>query len=139
MDRKEFLTLIGFSTGGIILTSCLGACNQFQASPTVTPLVVDFTLNLSDPANSVLKNIGGYLINNGVIVAHATTGNYIAVAAACTHQGQNVQYITSSNSFYCFAHSSSFTNTGAVTGGPASANLQQMKTTLIGTSLRVQS
>ena len=139
MDRKEFLTLIGISTGGLVLASCMGACNQMGVSPTTTPLIVDFTLNLTDQANSTLKKKGGYLYSNGVIVAQTMAGGYIAVSAACTHQGQYVQYISSNNLFYCNAHSSSFSNTGAVTGGPAPSNLQQMKTTLIGTSLRVQS
>jgi len=139
MDRKEFLTLIGMTTGGLVLASCMGACNQNQVSPYSSPITVDFTLILTDPANAVLKNRGSYLITNGVIVAQTLTGTYIAVAAACTHQGQYVQYVSSSNSFYCNAHGSSFSNTGAVTGGPAPSNLQQMKTTLTGTSLRVQS
>jgi len=139
MDRKEFLTLIGISTGGLVLASCMGACNKMGVSPTTTPLVVDFTLKLTDVANSALKNKGGFVYSNGVIVAQTMAGTYIAVAAACTHEGQYVQYNGTNNIFYCNAHNSSFSNTGAVTGGPAPSNLQQMKTTLIGTSLRVQS
>jgi cytochrome b6-f complex iron-sulfur subunit len=139
MDRKEFLTLIGITSGGLVLASCMGACNQLNVSPTSAPLVVDFTLILTDPANSALKNKGGYLYSNGVIVAQTMAGAYIAVAEACTHQGQYVQYVGTNNIFYCNAHGSYFSNTGAVTGGPAPSNLQQMKTTLIGSSLRIQS
>jgi len=139
MDRKEFLTLIGMSTGRIVLASCLGACNQQSVTPAPSPLTVDFTLNLNDAANAPLKNKGGFIYNQGVIVAQTTSGIYIAVASTCTHQGQSVNFQSSNNGFICYAHGSTFSSTGAVTNGPATYPLQQMKTTLTGTMLRVQS
>lgn len=139
MDRKEFLSLIGISAGGLVLASCMGACNGQFVTPAPTPLTIDFTLNLTDPANAPLKNKGGVLYNQGVIVAQTLTGIFIAVASSCTHQGQTVQFQSSNNGFVCYAHGSTFSTTGAVTNGPASYPLQQMKTTLTGNMLRVQS
>ena len=135
MDRKEFLALIGLTAGGFVLASQLSSCQKTDTSP----LSVDFVLNLTDPANSALNTNGGYLFDQGVIVARTMSGTYIAVAAACTHQGRTVEYDGSNNMFHCPAHGSNFSNSGSVINGPASSPLQQMKTTLTGTSLLVYS
>lgn len=135
MDRKEFLALIGLTAGGFLLASQLDSCKKNDPSP----VTVDFVLNLTDPANSELNNNGGYLVNQGVIVARTMTGTYIAVAAACTHKGYTVDYEGTYNQFHCSAHGSNFSSTGSVLNGPASTPLQQFKTELTGTSLRVHS
>jgi len=135
MDRKEFLALVGLTAGGLVLASQLGSCQKNDT----TPLNVNFTLNLNDAANAALNTNGGYVINQGVIVARTTTRTYIAVAAACTHQGYTVAYQGSNNMFHCSAHGSNFSNTGSVINGPASSALQLFKTELKGTSLRVYS
>ncbi len=136
MDRKEFLTLFGAGAAAMLYTSCLNGC-QAADNPVTAPTNVNFTLNLTDPANASLNNDGGYVYNGGVIVARISTGNFVAVSAACTHQGQNVKYV--SGKFYCAAHGSSFSTSGARTAGPASSPLTQYKITLTGTSLRVYS
>jgi len=135
MDRKEFLALIGLTAGGLVLASQLSSCQKTNT----TPLNVDFVLNLTDSANAALNTNGGYLFNQGVIVARTMTGAYIAVAAACTHQGRAVEYDGTNNMFHCPAHGSNFSNSGGVINGPASSPLQQFKTTLTGTLLRVNS
>ncbi len=132
MDRKEFLALVGMSAGGLVLASCLGGCTKQTVN-------VDFTLDLSQSANAALNTNGGSLVKSGVIVARTLTGTYIAVASACTHEGVTVNYISSSNSFYCGGHGARFSSTGSVNNGPASVGLQQFKTTLTGNSLRVYS
>lgn len=134
MDRKEFLSLIGFSAVAVALPTCMGSCSKTSSS-----LSVDFTLDLNAASNSALKNAGGYVISNGVIVARTTSGDYIAVSAACTHEGANVAYNSSGNNFVCPRHGATFNSTGGVTGGPTSTNLQKMNTSLNGTNLRVYS
>jgi len=135
MDRKEFLALVGTSIGAITLVSCLQSCKK-QSNATTGP-TVDFTLDLTTSANHALTTNGGYLYNNGVIVAKTMAGSYIAVSQACTHQGVTVVYQPSGNNFYCNAHGSSFSSSGSVTGGPAGSALKQYTCTLTGTSLRV--
>jgi cytochrome b6-f complex iron-sulfur subunit len=135
MGRKEFLYLVGTGVGAITIGACLGSCKKSASSPTAAS--VDFTLNLNDAANSALKTNGGYIYNQGVIIARTLAGAYIAVSQYCTHQGVTVVYEGSANNFFCNAHGSSFSNNGAVTGGPASSNLKSYSTTLSGTSLRV--
>jgi len=135
MDRKEFLYLVGTSVAAITIGSCLGGCAKGSNSPSAPS--VNFSLSLTDPANSALNTNGGYVYSQGVIVARTLTGTYIAVSQACTHQGVTVVYQGSTNGFYCNAHGSSFSSSGAVTGGPASGNLKSYTTQLSGSSLHI--
>jgi cytochrome b6-f complex iron-sulfur subunit len=138
MDRREFLSAAGIGAVATVCVSCLSGCSQ-QSNPISPPTNVDFTLDLTSAANAALANDGGYVYSNGVIVARTSGGGYIAVSQQCTHQGANVVYRLPSNDFYCGAHGSKFSATGAVTQGPAGSPLGSYKTTLSGTSLRVQS
>lgn len=146
MDRKEFLSLLGLSVGGAVVVSCLHSCAKDSG---VTPggnggntggggaTKVDFTLDLADQNNAALNANGGFLVKNGVIVAKTTGGVFIAVAAACTHQGTTITYQGNSQQFSCPNHGSTFSETGSVTMGPASTALKQYKTELTGNNLRV--
>lgn len=140
MDRKEFMSLLGLTVGGTVAISCLGGCAKESG---VTPggntggSGVNFTLNLNDAGNAVLNNNGGFLIKDGVIVARTTAGAYIAVAAACPHEGTLLQFQGNSQRFYCPNHGSTFSESGNVLNGPASRDLKQYKTELTGTNLRV--
>ena len=78
-----------------------------------------------------------FLIKDGVLVARTNSGAFLAVTAACTHEGTNINYVASSNNFVCPNHNAKFSSTGVVTQGPANSNLTQYKTTLTGNSLRV--
>ena len=136
MDRKEFLFLLGMTTAGVALAPYLVSCKKQNNNSTLN---INFTLNLDDAANSALKANGGYLVKNGVIVARTMTGSYIAVASTCTHQGATVNYDGSHNEFVCYAHGSVFSSNGGVVNGPASSPLQQLNTSLTGSSLKVYS
>ncbi|WP_026897336.1 QcrA and Rieske domain-containing protein [Daejeonella oryzae] len=143
MKRKNFLSLIGLGAGTVIISSCLGACGKSDGpspspSPNPTPdNKVDFTLDVS--SNSDI-NSKGWTIQNGVIIAKNGL-NYIALAAACTHQQNPVTYQASSNTFPCSlqdaAHGSVFDANGVKLKGPAIQNLAKFNTTLTGNTLRV--
>ncbi len=136
MDRKEFLTLFGAGAASLLYSACLSGCSTTD-NPVSAPANVDFTLDLTNAANSALTKDGGYLYKDGVIVARISAGNIVAVSAACTHQGVSVKY--TSNQFYCAAHGSSFSTSGARTGGPAKSALKKYSVTLTGNSLHVTS
>lgn len=136
MDRKEFMNLMGLSVGGVVIAGCLGGCSKESG---VAPSNVDFTLDLTDGANAALNSNGGYLVKNGIIIGRTTAGAYIAVSAACTHEQTTVQYQANSQRFYCPNHGSTFSESGAVTLGPATRALTQYDTALTGTSLRIYS
>jgi len=133
MNRKEFLSLVGIGATGVFVASCLSACKKENNSN------IDFTLDLSSSFNAALTNNGGYVISQGVIVAKTNAGEYIAVSAACTHEGVNVQFQSSNNRFHCPAHGANFTASGSVQNGPANSPLTKYNTNLSGNMLRVYS
>ncbi|HEY3389972.1 MAG TPA: Rieske (2Fe-2S) protein [Prolixibacteraceae bacterium] len=143
MKRHEFFTALGVSAGTIIFAPFLVSCSKDSGMTTTPPGGgggVDFTLDLSLPANTVLNTNGGYLIKSGVIVAKTTAG-YVALASACTHQGYAVEYLSASNQFHCTnpnpGHGSLYSVTGANVSGPAPSPLTMYNVALTGTMLRV--
>ena len=141
MDRKEFLATLGIGAAALACAQCFAGCQSINGAPGVpaAPTNVNFTLDLTDPANSVLTTTGGYLYKDGVIVAHLASGSYVALSQVCTHQGGTVQYIASVNLFHCPVHGSNFSTNGSVLNGPAGSPLVMYHTSLTGTSLRVYS
>lgn len=132
MDRKSFLKTVGQASAGVVLLGCFGACSRDEDNREV-----DFTLDLSSNDNAALQNNGGSRVVNGVMVARTNAGDFIAVAARCTHQGSTIQFEANNNRFRCPNHGATFGTNGNVTGGPARTNLQQYQTALSGNSLRV--
>jgi len=138
MNRQEFLAQVGTGAAALFIPLCFGggalsSCSNGGVVP-AAPTNVDFTLDISTGALAVK---GGYLVTQGLVVARTLAGTFLAVSAACTHAGTNVQYIGASNSFRCPNHGATFNNAGQVTGGPAGSSLATYNTTLTGNSLRV--
>jgi cytochrome b6-f complex iron-sulfur subunit len=138
MDRKEFFTRVGFGAAALLIPGCITglatSCSGDDGKVTPAPTGVDFALDVSKGA---LATNGGSQLVNGIVVARANDGSFLAVSAACTHAGTNVNYVASNNSFHCPNHGANFSSSGGVTNGPATSSLTQYKTTLTGTSLRV--
>ncbi len=133
MNRKEFLSQVGMGAALLLVPSCIGGLTGCKKdNPAATP--VDFTLDVS---TGPLASNGGYLVQSGVIVARTNSGNYIAVSAACTHEGTQVNYVASNNNFVCPNHGAKFKSAGSVTQGPANNSLTQYNTSLSGSNLRV--
>lgn len=136
MNRKEFLLQMGIGVGAAALLTCVGACTKTTTTPTGPS--VDFTLDLTSSANSALLARGGYIYQQGVIVAYTTTGNYVALAQACTHEGFTIQYQSQNDTFYCPAHGSDFADSGSVNNGPASVGLKSYTVTRSGNTLHIK-
>ena len=134
ISRKEFIEQVGFGAAFMLIASCAGACKK-ASNPYTPPSNVNFTVNVSTGA---LATKGGYLLQDGVIVAHTNSGTFVAVSATCTHQGGTVDFSTA-NVFMCPIHGATFDTTGAVLSGPASSALQKYNTSLSGNNLRVYS
>ena len=142
MQRKEFINALGLSTATLLLATCFGGCSKGSGTDNGNtnpppPSNSDFVLDLNLTENANLGMNGGFVYKNGIIIARTTTGSYIAVAMACTHQGTTVVYDGNNNRFFCNNHGSSFSNSGVVNNGPAATNLKQYNTTLTGSMLRV--
>jgi cytochrome b6-f complex iron-sulfur subunit len=129
ITRKEFIEQVGVGAAVLFVAACAGSCKK------TTTASVNFTVNV---ASGALATNGGYLIQDGVIVARTTSGSFVAVSATCTHQGGTLGF-TSSNIFQCPLHGATFNTSGVVISGPATTNLQKYNTSLSGSSLRVYS
>jgi cytochrome b6-f complex iron-sulfur subunit len=138
MERKEFLSLVGLGTASVFAAVCLGGCAKSSSGGTA-PTNVDFTLDLTLPANAALVTAGGYIYSGGIIIAKTTAGSYLAVSQSCTHEGVSVQYQAANQRFYCPGHGATYSVTGAVTGGPAPSALKEYNTALTGNMLRIYS
>jgi len=138
MKRNEFLTALGVSAGTVIFAPFLASCSK-NSSVIGTGGTVDFTLDLTQPANAALNTIGGSVLNNGVIIAHPSAGTYVALSSSCTHQGTTINFNSASGRFICPNHGANFSTTGSVLVGPATRSLTKYNTLLTGTSLRVYS
>lgn len=146
MNRKEFFARVGFGAASVLVPACVAgiaaSCSSSDGSKTNSggtnppPTGVDFSVDVS--SGSLATN-GGFMVQNGIVIARTTSGIFLAVSAACTHQGTNVNYNSNSNSFICPNHGAQFSSTGVVTQGPAASNLTQYKTALTGNTLRVYS
>ncbi|UOQ54624.1 QcrA and Rieske domain-containing protein [Hymenobacter cellulosivorans] len=150
MERKEFIQLFGMGAAAILATGCLGGCSGSKDdNPTPAPGTgggptgpagVDFTLDLTEPANAALNDPQkGYVYgaSNAVIVAKLTDGSYIAVQAPCTHEGTTIVFEASSSMFRCPNHGSMFTANGTVANGPAARALKKYTVSRTGNTLRV--
>jgi len=138
MDRKEFLKQLGLTSAVIFTGACLGSCSKENDTSTPSPpSTIDFTLNLTDAANAALKNAGGFMYKNGIIIAKTLSGSFIAVSQTCTHQGGTVEFQANNNRLYCPVHGAMFQVDGSVLAGTANKPLSVYKTSLSGNNLRI--
>jgi cytochrome b6-f complex iron-sulfur subunit len=132
MDRAEFIRQMGTMTLAVCAGCALHSCAEEAVDPNV-----DFTLDLTSPANSALQNAGGSLGKEGLIIARIQGDEFVALRRACTHEGTAVNYQSSKQNFRCPNHGSEFSKSGAVQIGPATKPLKLYNTELKGTMLRV--
>lgn len=139
MNRKEFFSRVGFGAAAVLLPVCVAglatSCSS-EGGNDIAPTSVDFILDIS--TGSLTKD-GGFLVSNKIVVARVNASTFLAVSAACTHEGTNVNYVDSSNTFYCPNHGANFSSTGNHLNGPGSGNLKQYNVSLSGNSLRIYS
>jgi cytochrome b6-f complex iron-sulfur subunit len=140
MDRKDFLSQVGVGAAAFLAPICLGGiagCGKSSNDSTPSaPSNVDFTLDVSSGA---LASNGGFLVSQGILVARTNAGAFLAVSAACTHEGTSVTYNAANNNFVCPNHGAKFSSTGMVTLGPATTNLKSYNTSLTNSTLRIYS
>jgi cytochrome b6-f complex iron-sulfur subunit len=151
MERKDFIEQVGLSGAAILIFGCMQSCSKSDGPSTNSNTggstgsggnntnTVDFKIDISKSPFDTLNNIGGFYVDSAtnIIVVKTTSGEIIAVSAICTHQQASLTYQVVSNRFYCAAHGSTFSTTGAVTTGPANSALKKYQTSLTGTVLRV--
>ena len=149
MERKEFLNKI---SGGLAFTcvACMmaacskddttgtgnntGGTNTGGGSTGSTLLTVNLTTQL--------LAIDDFISDKGIIVVRKAAGNavssFVAFVNACPHQGVAVTFRKGGNDFFCSAHGSTFSITGAVTVSPATSGLSARTVEISGTTLTVK-
>ncbi|WP_375445490.1 ubiquinol-cytochrome c reductase iron-sulfur subunit [uncultured Fibrella sp.] len=139
LTRADFMRLVGTSIGVIAFTNCVSACGKESSDP-APAATVDFTINWAKSPYSNLQTKGGYVTEQGVIIAQTLTGNFVAVSAICTHDKNTLAFQGANNRFYCPAHQSAFSTSGAVLNGPAVNALKAYTVTVNQTTgdIRVQ-
>ena len=115
MKRKEFLERLGLGAAFVLTATCMGGCGDDDGLdndefPELDPLdPVDFTLDLTDPANAALQNNGGYVVvaDSKTVVARTVDGELVAATQRCSHQN-NLNVIFDNNEWFCTVHGAVF-------------------------------
>lgn len=140
MNRKEFFAKVGFGAATVLLPACIAgletSCSNNNEESTTAPTTVDFIIDISTGS---LATDGGFLVSKNIVVARVDATTFLAVAAACTHEGTNVNYVSASKTFHCSNHGANFSSTGNHLNGPGTGNLKQYNVSLSGNSLRIYS
>lgn len=71
-------------------------------------------IDISTTSTSKLKTVGGYVVQNNIVVAQVSAGAFVAVTNLCTHEPKR-QIIYSGGEFYCTAHGATFSLKGTPT------------------------
>lgn len=134
MNRLQFLNSLGLS--GAALMAVLTSCQKTEITPVTGP--VDFTIDLSDIANVNLLRPGGYVVQNGVVVARVGPVKFVAVTRTCSHEGQK-QVTFQNGEFVCLAHGARFDLLGRGLNNEGKRGLTTYKIDQTGNILRVYS
>lgn len=136
MNRHCFLKSLGLKGAALasIYFTAMGhqSCNKAE---TVAP-PSGFTIDLDDPAYAALKNNGGHIVKNSVVVARTNTGDFVAVTLICSH-ADLPQVVYQTDRFYCPAHGAEFDNAGKGLNKKGQDGLTVFKTTVSGRMLTV--
>ena len=139
MNRKDFFKTSALMLAGLgSVSAFLESCAKASAGPSGP--AADFTVDLSASANAALKNVGGSIYSNGVLVTRTSSADlgFVAVSQTCTHNGCTVAYNAGSQNFVCPCHGGTYDLGGNVTGGPPPSPLTKYNVTRAGNILTVK-
>lgn len=138
ISRHQFLRSLGLGGAALVAVYCSGAgLSSCTNEGTVAPAPSGgLTLDLNATANAALKNSGGYIVQNEIVVANVGNGNYAAVTLVCSHE-QRKEVTFRSGEFYCTAHGARFDTTGKGLNKDGSKGLTVYTVTVNGNTLTV--
>lgn len=109
IDRHQFLKKAGFKGAALFAVYCAGvSCLPEEATPLQEGVLL--SLDLTNSNNSNLNEIGGYIVQNTVVVARTTDG-FIAATQICSHENKR-GIIFKNDEFYCTDHGARFDQAG---------------------------
>jgi cytochrome b6-f complex iron-sulfur subunit len=138
-DRRDVLA--GLAAASLLPLGCGGGGGDdtplVDAAPPADPgfemCGTNVCVDLTKEANSGLLNAGGSrVITSGtkkIIIVRSSDTEFVTLSPICTHQGCTVAYQLSGNNFRCPCHGSQYDIAGAVTMGPAQADLTPFSNT----------
>ncbi len=139
ISRNEFLKSLGFKGASLLAIYCgastLTSCINEAGDPS-GPAVLDFTLDLTDSANSALNTVGNYLIINKVVIARISANEFAAVTQICSHENKS-KVIYQGTGFYCTEHGARYTTEGVGLNSEGKRGIKAYNTEFSGTTLRV--
>ncbi len=136
MKRREFIPTAVF---GSLTLAALPMLTTSCQKDNVTPGIQggEVTIDLDSPSYSSLKNDGGYVYTNNIVVINTGNENFVALSDICTHAGCTVSYDAGSRDLYCPCHGSVFSQTGSVKRGPANTALPKYSISRMGNILTI--
>ena len=137
MDRKEFLEKLGIGAAFALTATCLGGCAK-DTSP--EPKDIDISINLSEDKYSALHNLGGYVIQDEIVIARSIVSSegYLAASITCSHESlQQIIYNANNGEWFCTAHGARYDIEGSGLNPVGNGGLVVYKTTLEGNTLRI--
>jgi nitrite reductase/ring-hydroxylating ferredoxin subunit len=135
MKRKEFIEKLGVGAAFVLTSTCLGGCTRDSAEPIKD---LDFVIDLNQEEFSELNTFGSYIIQDQVVIARSTTGEYLAATLICSHDNlAQITYSGAESGWLCTAHSARFSEEGEGLNANGSKGLQVFNTELDGSLLRI--
>lgn len=130
INRNDFLKQMGFAGASLFAVYTLESCGTTDVTP-----AGGITLDLAAASNAALKNNGGYVITQGLVVAN-NNGNYIAATLTCSHEDLK-KMVFKNGEWYCTEHAARFTIAGKGLNSEGSKGLKVYTTSLNGNTLTV--
>lgn len=110
----------------IVAASILLGCQPTNITST-SPSNISFTINMATGSLSVNS---GFLFVQGVAIAGASLGNFLAASSRCTYDRATMGFHELKNQFIYPIDNSAFSNTGFVNIGTATRKLLLYRTLL---------
>jgi len=135
MKRKEFIEKLGLGAAFVLTSTCLGGCTRDTAEPIKD---LDFVIDLDDNKYLDLNAFGSYVVEDQVVIARSTTGEYLAATLICSHdQLAQITYSDADAGWFCTAHGALFTEEGEGLNANGSRGLQIFQTEVTDNFLRI--
>ena len=143
MDRKGFIKSCGMvCLGGIsaatILQSCTGSkivSGQISDSDLIIATDDFIIKNIKEVKYKSYVVVQNDLLKFPICVYRLGENEYKALYMECSHQGAELQVF--GTKLQCPAHGSEFTNSGAVSNGPADKSLRTFPVTVTNNQLKI--
>ncbi|MDI9870690.1 Rieske (2Fe-2S) protein [Flectobacillus roseus] len=94
------------------------------------------SVDLTAAANAALKNSGGYIIVNSIVVARTAQNTYVAATQTCSHEPKKkVTFLN--GEFFCSEHGARYSTTGVGLNSYGAKGLAVYTVTVNGNTLEI--